>query len=116
MAKRHPIDLKLSGVADASGDCVLELDGFKPGGLLCVQRVAVRSLDKNVTYHYASFDRAGAKLYIGGLTTAREGLPVSLDGATYAPSDYGVTVESTGMGSGGRVEAYVFGYWTELPE
>lgn len=116
MAKRHPIDLALSGVAGADGTVTLGAFPFKPGGLLCVQRVAVRSLDKDECYVRVAFDRAGALLYIGGLTTETEGLPVSLDGATYAPSDYGVSVEFFDLGAGQRVEAYIFGYWTGVPE
>jgi len=115
MAKRYPIDLKLSGVGGAAGTVTLRTQAFKAGGLLCVQRVAVRSLDRDEALCNVAFERAGEKLYIASITTVVEGLAEGVEGPTYAPSDYGVAFDFSDLSSGDRVEAYVFGYWTEAP-
>lgn len=116
MAKRHPIDLKLSGTADASGEITLRTHDFRPGGLLCVQRVSVRCRDNKSLTAHVSLERQGEKLYLETLYTSVNKQVVTLTGQTYAPSDYGVCLEVSSVDASDLVEAYVFGYWTDIPE
>jgi len=116
MAKRHPIDLKLSGVAGAAGTVTLETHDFRGGGLLCVQRVTVRVPGQDACYVNVSFVRHGQKLYIGPIAPVQEGIAATMTGATFAPSDYGVAIDFSGLAAGKVVEAYIFGYWTSFPE
>ncbi len=116
MAKRHPIDLKLSGVAGADGTVTLRTRDFKAGGLLCLQRAVVRSPNQGKCYVLISFERAGQTLLIDGIETEEELIAYTVTGATYAPSDYGVRFDFSELAAGKPVEAYVFGYWTEFPE
>ncbi len=112
---RHPIDLKLSGTATAAGTLTLRTRGFKPGGLLCVQRVSVRCADNKSLVAHVSFERQSEKLYLKTLYTSEDLEVATLAGATYAPSDYGVCLEVSSVDAGDLVEAYIFGFWTDFP-
>jgi len=116
MDKRHPIDLALSGTADAAGTRTLETQIFAGGGLLCLQRVAVRCASDATLVAHVSFDRAGSKLYLETLTTTVAGQIASLQGPVFAPSDYGVTIEFSSVGAGEQVYAWIYGYWTPPAE
>lgn len=113
---RHPIDLKLSGTADASGEITLRTHDFKPGGLLCVQRVSVRCRDNKSLVAHVSLERQGQKLYLTTLTTSDNERVATMTGQTFAPSDYGVSLEVSSVDAADLVEAYIFGYWTSFPE
>jgi len=116
MAKRYPIDLKLSGTADASGEITLRTHDFRPGGLVCIQRVAVRCHNNSSLVAHVSLERQNEKLYLDTLKTTT-GLQVArMKGPVYAPSDYGVCAEVSSVDASDLVEVYVFGYWTDFPE
>jgi len=115
MAKRYPIDLKLSGTVAAAGTLTLKSDSFKPGGLLCIQRVSCRdTVDSSVTYH-VSLERSGQQLYLETLISTVASQVVAMKEKVYAPSDYGVTVEVTGATAADIIEVGIFGYWTDFP-
>lgn len=108
---RLPIDLVLSGTTDASGNGTLRTQAFKGGGLLCLQRVAVRCTANASIDAKVSFERAGSKLYLETLSTTVAGQIKALQGPVYAPSDYGVCVEITSADASCLIEAWVYGYW-----
>ena len=113
---RHPIDLKLSGTANQAGVVTLRTQAFAAGGLLCLQRAAVRCGDNKSLVCNVSFERAGDKLYLETLYTSEELEVEALQGPVYAPSDYGVTFEFSSLSDSDLAEAYVYGYWTDFPE
>jgi len=116
MPKKWPIDLKISGTANASGEITLRTHDFKPGGLLCLQWVAVRCHNNNSLTAHVSLERQNEKLYLQSIYTTAALQVVRLKGAVYAPSDYGVCLEVSSVDAADLVEAYVFGYWSEFPE
>jgi len=116
MAKRHPIDLKLSGTATAAGTITLRTKGFKGGGILCLQRVSVRCHNNASLVAHVSFERQNEKLYLETLYTTEDLQVAAMTGQTYAPSDYGVCLEVSSVDAADLVEAYVYGYWTEVPD
>jgi len=111
---KHPIDLKISGTADASGEITLRTHDFKPGGLLCVQRVSVRCRDNKSLVAHVSLERQNEKLYLTTLYTSEDEQVATMTGKTYAPSDYGVCLEVSSVDVSDLVEVYIFGYWTNL--
>lgn len=116
MAKRHPIDLQLTGIAAADGTVTIRSGQFKPGGLLCLQHVSCRdTVDADVTYH-VSLERSGQQLYLETLISTVAGQVVALKNKVYAPSDYGVTIEVSGATAADTISIGVFGYWTDFPE
>lgn len=116
MAKRHPIDLKLSGVVGADNIGHLRTKAFKPGGLLCLQRAVARTPDDANCLIDVGFERQGQTLCLACLETAKKNKSVATQGPVYAPSDYEVVFQFSDLSAGDRIEAYVFGYWTDFPE
>ena len=113
---RHPIDLQLSGMAAADGTATLRTGSFAPGGLLCLQRAAVRCRDNKSLECHVSFERQDAKLYLETLYTTEDDQIAALQGPVYAASDYGVCFEVSSVDAADLVEAFVYGYWSSFPE
>lgn len=111
MDKRVPIDLALSTSTDASGNGTLRTQQFTPGGLLCIQRVAVRCTANSSVNAAVSFERSGSRLYLETLSTTVAGQVKALQGPVFAPSDYGVCIEITSADANCLIEAWIFGYW-----
>jgi len=116
MDKRVPIDLELSGTASATGTCTLETKGFVGGGLLCLQRVAIRGTVNQGFTADVSFERAGKRLYIETLVTTATGEIEAMQGPVFAPGDYEVIVEFTGATASEVVYAWIYGYWVPPAE
>jgi len=111
MDKRLPIDLALSTSTDASGNGTLRTQAFAPGGLLCIQRVAVRCTANSSINANVSFERAGSRLYLETLSTTVAGQIKALQGPVFAPSDYGICIELTSADANCLIEAWIYGYW-----
>ena len=116
MDKRLPIDLALSTSTDAAGTGTLRTKAFAPGGLLCIQRVAVRCDDNASIVADVSFERAGSKLYLETLSTTFRGQIKALQGPVFAPSDYGICIEFSSADANCLIEAWIYGYWVPPAE
>ena len=116
MPKRYPVDLGLSGVVGSDDVGWLRTVDFKPGGLFCLQRAVARTPDDANCLIDVGFERQGQMLCLACLETAKKNKSVAMQGPVYAPSDYGVVFRFTDLSAGDRIEAYVYGYWTETPE
>jgi len=116
MDKRLPIDLALSTSTDAAGTGTLRTKAFAPGGLLCIQRVAVRCASNRDINADISFERAGSKLYLETLSTTFRGQVRALWGPVFAPSDYGVCIEFSSADANCLIEAWIYGYWVPPAE